>query len=243
MANITPTPAQIRVTGSTGNFFNGIWPTAAALSVSGGSITLGTDLSSGLTGESVKLDRLMRANSIVDGQGLPTMQFQALWQRFAETIEQAFADDQSQIDALDVIVAQLQALINAQAATSAQVATVQSDLALVNSKTNPVDGLLSATSAGVINISAHTREYADGTSVAVNSGSISGFSEGQFVRVYYDDAARAGGAVSYQGTTEEITQTGARHVIGGVTIPAAGQPPVEGVGTTPPGYVRNISEF
>ena len=58
------------------------------------------------------------------------------------------------------------------------------------------------------------------------------------MRVFYNDAAREGGAVAYQGTTDEKTQVGDTHVIGGVTIPAAGSPPASGEGTTPPGYVR-----
>lgn len=199
---------------------------------------MGVSLDAGLVGESVRLDRHLRDIAIVEATGAPSFKEQAREQKNLEAIEAAFANQQTQINSIEVIVAQLQAVINAQAATAATVATVQSDLALVNSKTNPVDGLLSADSGGVINISAHSRDYADGASVAVNAGTVSGFSEGQFVRVYYDDAARAGGAVAYVGTIDEVTQTGARHVVGGVTIPAIGDPPAEGTGTTPPGYVR-----
>lgn len=185
---------------------------------------------------------MTRDVAVVDPRGGPDLQFQSLWQRTVETIEGAFVDDQNQINSLNTIVAQLQQVINAQAATAAELTTVRADIDLANSRTEPVDGLLSATSTGTINISAHDRVYADGTTVAVASGSISGYSEGQFVRVYYDDAARAGGSVSYQGTTSEVTQTGTRHVIGGVAIPALGSPPSTGVGTTPPGYVRNLNE-
>lgn len=205
-------------------------------------MTLGASLSSGLQGSTVRLDRLTRAVPVVDGNGTPNLDFQGLWQRTVETIEGAFVDDQNQIDTLNVIVAQLQQVINAQAATSAELTTVRADIDLANSRTEPVDGLLSATSDGLINIAGHDRVYADGTSVAVSSGSVSGFAEGQFVRVYYDDAARAGGSVSYQGTTSEVTQTGVRHIIGGVSIPAVGSPPATGTGTTPPGYVRSLGE-
>ncbi len=229
------------MSGQAWNAFNGIDLTAAILSAAGGNIILGVSLDSGLTGEAVRLDRHLRDVAIVEAGGAPSFKEQAREQKNLEAIEAAFGNQQTQIDAIEVIVAQLQAVINAQAATAATVAAVQSDLALTNSKTNPVDGLLSADSGGVINISAHARDYADTTSVAVNAGSISGFSEGQFVRVYYDDAARAGGTVSYQGTIAEVTQTGARHVVGGVTIPAAGSPPSEGTGTTPPGYVRELN--
>ena len=104
-----------------------------------------------------------------------------------------------------------------------------------------MDGLLTANSDGVVSISAHSRVYTTGsteTSVTVNAGSVSGFAPGAFVRVFYNDAARVGGAVAYQGTTAEVTQTGDTHVIGGVLIPEVGSPPATGEGTTPPGYVR-----
>jgi hypothetical protein len=243
LPDITITPAQLQVSGYSWNAFNGIDITPAILSAAGGDISMGVSLDAGLTGETVRLDRHLRDVAIVGKGGEPSFKEQAREQRNLEAIEAAFANQQTQIDAIEVIVAQLQAVINAQAATAATVAAVQSDLALVNSKTNPVDGLLSADSGGVINISAHARDYADGASVAVNAGSISGFSEGQFVRVYYDDAARVGGAVAYVGTVDEVTQTGARHVVGGVTIPAIGEPPSEGTGATPPGFVRERFEL
>jgi hypothetical protein len=241
LPDITITPAQLRVSGYSWNAFNGIGIAPAILSASGGNITMGVTLDAGLIGETIRLDRHLRDVAIVGAQGEPSFKEQAREQKNLEAIESAFAGQQSQIDAINLIVTQLQEVINAQAATAATVATVQSDLALVNSKTNPVDGLLSADSGGVVNISAHSRDYADNVTRGVNAGSISGFSEGQFVRVYYDDAGRAGGAVSYQGTVEEVTQTGSRHVVGGVAIPAAGEPPATGTGTTPPGYVREMN--
>lgn len=213
----------------------------AALSwVSGGSLNLGPNLGSDITSQNIRLDRLTRNISIA-GSEPPTLQFQALWQRTIEAIEAAFnyvnsvnAGQQVSIDAINAALALASSAKQQAEATDA-------NLALVNSKTNPIDGLLTATSDGVITISAHTRDYADGTSVPVNAGSVT--NAGPFARVYYIDAARTGGAVAYLATTDEITQTGNVHIVGGVSIPAAGSPPSTGTGSTPPGYVREFSEF
>lgn len=234
MPSLTITPAGLKITSAATGLFAKLDIEPQISRLTGGNVAMGVSLESGLSGQNIRLDRILRTE---EKSGV---KFQALWQRTVKSIEDAFKEDQTQIDALNVIVAQLQAVINAQAATAAQVAAVDADIALANSKTNPIDGILSATSGGVINIAAHNREYANGDIVAVNAGSISGFSEGQFVRVKYPDAARQGGAVAYEGTTEEVTQTGSIHIVGGVTIPMAGDPPATGVGTTPPGYVRNL---
>lgn len=169
------------------------------------------------------------------------MQFQALWQKNCEAVEAAFFAQGQQIDFLTTIVTGLQEAQRAAAEANQGVATLNAGVSLSSSRTEPVDGLLTANSDGVVSISAHSRVYTTGsteTSVTVNAGTVSGFAPGQFVRVFYNDAARLGGAVAYQGTTAEVTQTGDTHVIGGVTIPQVGEPPSEGSGTTPPGYVR-----
>jgi hypothetical protein len=211
-----------------------------SLNYSGGSIDIGPDFGFGLTGKSLRLDRLQRAVPIGGPQG-PSMQFQALWQKNCEAIEAAYLAQQGEIDTLAEIVAGLQAAQQAAAQANQGVETLNAGISLQSSRTEPVDGLLSATSDGTVTIAAHERVYTTGateTRVNVNGGSLSGFAQGAFVRVFYNDAARAGGAVSYQGTTGEVTQTGDTHVIGGVTIPQVGSPPSSGEGTTPPGYVR-----
>lgn len=241
MPSLTYTPASMTMTGGE----VGLLPvrfnyTAASLSLIGGSVTLGPNLSTGLTAENLRLDRLMRAVPIGGNDG-PSMQFQAFWQKHCESIEAAFASQGGQIDTLQEIVAGLQAAQAAAAQANQGVETLSAGISLTNSSTDPVDGLLTANSAGTITIAAHERVYTSGTTetlVSVDGGSISGFSSGQFVRVFYNDAAREGGAVSYQGTTYEKTQVVDTHVIGGVTIPSAGSPPASGEGTTPPGYVR-----
>lgn len=212
--------------------------TGATLAWTGASVAIGPNLGSSLADQFIRLDRLMRGDQIQSNDGV-SQRFQRLWQETVEKIEAAFeyvnsvnAGQQATLDALTAA----QALA---ASAKQQAEATDNNLAIVNSKTNPIDGLLSATSDGSITISAHTREYADGTSVAVNAGSVT--NAGPFVRVYYVDAARTGGAVTYLATTGEITQTGNVHVIGGVSIPAAGSPPTSGTGTTPPGYVREFN--
>jgi hypothetical protein len=214
--------------------------TAAALAWAGSTtVGVGPNLGSSLAEEFIRLDRLMRGDQIQGSDGV-SQRFQRLWQETVEKIERAFeyvnSVNTTQQATLDALTA-AQALA---ASAKQQAEATDSSIALVNSKTNPIDGLLTATSDGVITISAHTRDYADGASVSVNAGSVT--NTGPFVRVYYMDAARTGGTVTYLATTEEITQTGNVHIIGGVTIPALGDPPSEGTGTTPPGYVREVSE-
>lgn len=238
-------PAQLRYSGADINLEPIRFTfTAAALVYAGASITIGPSFEIGISGASIRLDRYQRGVAIVDKNGNPTLQEQAANQRNLEAIEAAFASQGQQIAFLSTMLTAIQQA-QADAATANQgVATLNAGVSLSSSRTEPVDGLLSATSDGVIAVSAHSRIYTTGSteaSVAVDAGAVSGFAPGSFVRVFYMDAARAGGAVSYQGTTAEVTQTGDTHVVGGVTIPQAGSPPSEGSGTTPPGYVRPSS--
>lgn len=216
---------------------------AATIVYNGGSVVLGPDWAISLNEGNVRLDRLMRGVPIGGADG-PSMQFQALWQKNAEAVEAAFLAQGQAIDFLTTIVTGLQEAQRAAAEANQGVATLNAGVSLSSSRTEPVDGLLTANSDGVVTISAHSRVYTTGsteTSVTVSAGSVTGFAPGAFVRVFYNDAARVGGAVAYQGTTAEVTQTGDTHVIGGVTIPQVGSPPSEGSGTTPPGYVRESS--
>lgn len=90
-----------------------------------------------------------------------------------------------------------------------------------------------------ISISAHHCIYTDRT-VSVNAGTLTGsWSSGTLVHLYYDDLARAGGAVTYNATTtasmaaQSATNPG-RHYVGSVTIPASGS--ATGTGATPSGW-------
>ncbi len=103
--------------------------------------------------------------------------------------------------------------------------------------------LLSADSTGVVTIANHDRHYGDSTlnpTVSVTGDTIAtGSASGSVIRVYYDDATRAGGAVTYQFTVDPAAppvQGGSRHSVGAVTIPVAGSS--DGNYVKPPGYVE-----
>lgn len=193
----------------------------------------------------LRLDRLMRDVAITENNGRPTLQYQAAEQRKIEQIEIAFLNLEEQV----ALIAAAQEAANAAnlAAVAANDAAVAAqgaadDAASVSQlTTSGVSGLtLTATDAGAnvtITVSAHTRVYGDGTSVAVSGGSITGLAYSMAFYIYYDDALRAGGAVTYQATTSQATgaQTGNRHALGAVTTPAALGAPVGGNPNLPPG--------
>jgi len=182
-----------------------------------------------------KLDRIQRMVRYVNDDGTATPKLALDWQNTMEAIEVALSGLTGQVDNLQVLVKQIQAAQQlAQAANdTAQQSKAAQDIA--TSYTDPTS-VLTADSTGAITISAHSRVYGDGRSVSVNGGSLSGFTSGDYVSVFYDDAARAGGAVTYQGTTQAIAQGGDRHSLGQITIPAAGASPETGGGVAAPGY-------
>lgn len=189
------------------------------LSLSGGSYAIGLSAAAG-----TKLPRLRRELSYFGDTGKPTAQMQTHWQTFAERIEARF----------DAIEAALEA--QALAATAVQSAqAVQTTLDLSQSYINPV-GVLTAASSGTITVDTHSRVYSATSEVSVTGGTVTGFVPGDYVTVFYADAARAGGGVTFQGTTSAVAQTGNIHVVGQVVVPAVGQPDVPGAGPTAPGY-------
>lgn len=183
-----------------------------------------------------KLDRLQRQASYFPADGRPTAQMQVHWQRTMEAIETAFQALTGQVTDLGSIVAQIQAANNLAAAANATAVAAKATIDIANSFTNPTS-VLTAANDGTITIAAHSRVYGDGSTVSVNSGSLSGFTSGQYVTVFYDDAARAGGAVTYEATTSAVSQSGNRHIVGQATIPAAGEAATTGVSPSAPGYV------
>jgi hypothetical protein len=200
----------------------------------------------------LKLPRLQRTISIAGRDGKPALEFHQWWARFAENIEDAFNQLAATVDAIAAAQAAADAANAAAAAADAAAVAAQSaatgaqDAAdTAAAQTNLVNsypgGLtLGATDAGTdasISISAHTRVYADGTSVSVNSGALTGLAYSTLYYVYYDDADRTGGAVSYASTTSGATaaQIGDRHLVGAVTTPAGGGGPTTGDGVEPPG--------
>ena len=112
---------------------------------------------------------------------------------------------------------------------------------MIASQYPSADMVITATVAtpDTISISAHQCVYTDRT-VSVASGSLTGtWATGTLVHIYYDDLARAGGAVTYHDTTtaadaaQSSTNPG-RHYVGSITIPASGS--TSGITAAPPGW-------
>lgn len=178
--------------------------------------------------------------AIVDSEGRPTFFFQRAWEDLQQNVYEAIVS----IPGIQELIDDAQA-----AADAANAAAVVANDAAVSAAaesalaTSGASGLtITATDAGAdatITISAHTRVYGDGTTVAVSGGALTGLAYSTVYYVYYDDPTRAGGAVAYQTTTTQATaaQTGARHSLGAVTTPAALGGPVDGSVNLPPGVV------
>ena len=176
-------------------------------------------------------------------------QWQAWWQEVAEAVEDAFNNLQDTVDA--VVAAQAAAdAANAAAASANAAAASAQDTADAITSTNAlgesyVTGMtMVAQDVGTdatITISGHIRHYPqpDGSTddVAVTGDDVTGLAFDTLYYVYYDDAARAGGAVTYSATTTEATasQTGDRHTVGAIRTPVDGAADTGGSGTRPPG--------
>lgn len=211
--------------------------TAGRLSLAGGAFDIGPSLSPSLAAVlGAILDTLTSGEAIVDREGRPTRRYQQIWQNAMTAIKETLTTQGGQIDELEAVYNG----INTAQATGAQAlqtanATI-SFIDITNSYTDPV-GVGSASSAGVVTISAHNRVYpGSASSVSVNGGTVSGLTAGSYVTVYYTDPARAGGTVSYQGTTGAISQSGDTHIVWQGTIPGAGEPDAPGAGPSAPGY-------
>ena len=193
----------------------------------------------------LRLDRLQRGDKITTTDGVVTQFLQSLWQRVMEQVEKAFVTQQEQITA--IALAQAAATAANLAAAAANVAAGVAQAAAVDAgadaslASSGASGLtMSATDAGAsatITISAHTRVYGNGTSVSVTGGSVTGLSYSTGYYIYYVQASRLGGAVTYQATTNSAlaAQTGDTHSLGAVTTPAAAGAPIDGNINLPPG--------
>jgi len=210
--------------------------TAAAAVLRGGAVSFSIGQSLGTAETVPSLNRLQRSIPYYNKDGTPTAKAQIDYQRNCEATEAAFAGINNRVDDLAALLAQIQAAMDIATGAATKATEVDDLLTVALGFVDPVN-VLSATSDGTITIEAHTRVYGDGTSVAVDAGTVTGFAPGDYVSVIYQDAARAGGAVSYSGTTSAVVQTGSRHVVGQVTIPALGSPASMGAGTVAPGYV------
>ena len=180
----------------------------------------------------LKLPRFLRTLSIVDEKGQPTIAFHQWWESVLKQVEQSINAIQDALDAAGIANAAAVAAQNAANSAQSVAKLTNSGAAGLTITANDVG------SDAAIDISSHTRVYGDGTNVSVNSGSLSGLAYNTTYYVYYDDPSFAGGSVTYQVTTSQMTasQTGSRHLVGGVVTPAAGGVPVGGSGPKPPGF-------
>ncbi len=197
----------------------------------------------------VRLPRLLSSTELVDAARRPSQAFQRYWQTFAETIEQAInaiATILGITEELDQAIrdnkqateaAQAAAAAAQQAAEDAAAATVATkrEAALQGSYIEPTS-VLTATPT-TINMAAHVRYYADGTSAPVNAGSAPATAATETDYVSYSDPERDGGTVSLIVSTVAPVQTGDTHVVGAVLIPATGTSD-GGEGPRRPGYVQ-----
>jgi hypothetical protein len=196
----------------------------------------------------LKLPTLPSGMAIVDPKtGAPNIVFMQWWFQTASAIEYSIngiADALAAAGiALDAAEVALEAAEVAQgAADDAQQATddLYSSQSLVQSGIeNFTPPLLSAADTGDVTIANHDRRYGDGTIVAVTGATVAtGYMSGDVAYIFYDDASRAGGAVTYQYSLDsaDAVQSGDRHSVGAVTIPAAGTN--DGNFVMPPGIVQ-----
>ena len=179
---------------------------------------------------------MQRQIGYFDQRGHPTALMQLLWQRHCEALEEFATRISQQVNDNSNLLAQILTTTRIAQAARTEAVAVEATTSLAISYTDPVSVLM-ADSAGNVTVAAHIRRYSNGASVSVNGGSVSGFASGNYVTVYYIDAGREGGAVTYQATTAAISQEGNTHIVGSVFIPAAGEPPASGAGSSAPGYI------
>ena len=149
-------------------------------------------------------------------------------------IQQAVLDAQAAANTAQAAADTAQAVVDNQA----------SETSLVNSYTSGfTPPLITADNLGNVTIANHTRVYGDPTlnpNRSVTGATIpTTATANQIVRVYYDDPTRVGGAVTYLYTIDPAAppvQSGNRHSVGAVEIPAAGTN--DGYNQTPPGYIQ-----
>lgn len=155
-------------------------------------------------------------------------------------IEQAVIDAQTAADTAQSAADTAQtAAVTAQNNVDSQAA----EASLVNSYTTITSGdVLTASASGDVTVAAHTRVYGDSVlnpNVSVTGGTVTtGAAPGSFVRIFYDDPGRTGGAVTYQFSVDPAAapvQKGDRHVVGAISIPATGSS--IGKNIKGPGYI------
>ncbi len=188
----------------------------------------------------VRIPNFQAGRRIVNPDGSPATDF-------LTALNNAFRQLQNAQNATNAALIAAGLATAAAAAANAAADAAASETSLVNSFVTGFAGTspLSADSTGLITVSNHQRQYGDQTlnpTVNVTGSSFaSGGVTGDIIRVYYNDPARAGGAVAYLFTTDPAdppVQGGDTHVVGAVEIPAAGSS--DGGYVRPPGFTGPI---
>lgn len=180
--------------------------------------------------------------------------FQIWWQQVVEAVEAEVGalEAADAANAAAIAAAAAAAAANAAAASANTAATAAQTTAdaiteadsLAKSFVTGTPPILSATDAGAdatINIGAHTRNYPqpDGSlvSVSVSAGSVTALAYDTYYFIYYVDAGRAGGAVTYLASeaSADAAQIGDTHCVGGIKTPAAAAGDTSGNNVEPPG--------
>lgn len=199
-----------------------------------------------------KLPFLQESIQIVQDNKRPSIAFRQWWQSVIRAIQDILASIQDNIDAIeaaleaaDIAIAAADAAQTAADAAQTAADTAQGtgdEAAAIASLTNSgVSGCtITATDVGTdvsVAISNHTRVYGNGDQVAVTGNTVVGLLYSTTYYIYYVDAARTGGAVTYLVSTNSLdaAQTGDTHFVGRVTTPAAAAPPSNGEKPAIPG--------
>lgn len=228
MASFSVSPATLTITPQAATFV------PARFSVSPASLRITGQTATFSIIQAVEIPRVERLQRYEDRFGEKTqlsLREQLVQQRNAEEIESAFRQVNNNIAAVE-------ATLNLALAGLAKATAIDDKIEVEGSYTNPV-GIGSADSGGTVTLAAHSRIYA-GTAdktVSVDAGSVTGLSSGDYVTVFYRDAARVGGAVTYETTTNAIAQTGNVHIVWQGVIPSPGEPANSGSSPSGPGYL------
>lgn len=196
----------------------------------------------------LKLPPLNGQTAIVDAQGRPTPQFLQFWQRYGAAIVSAFNGQQAALEAAGIALTAAEtantAAETAQTAADTAQTAANSTAAATALANSSVTGLtITAADAGsnvTITISAHTRNYGDGTTAAVSGGTLTARPYSTDLWIAYDAPKGTTGAVTYQTFTSvqgNATGNPNRHFVGAVSTPAALGVDVDGIPVIPPGGV------
>lgn len=182
-------------------------------------------------GDSFRLYRFRSVDALVNKQGQPTAKFQLDYQRNVELTEAAVNRLIGDVTTLQEIVDRLVAAEKAAGAAQVAVEQAQTQVAqqadmqrVRDSYSDP--GVITASNVGgsvTVTVAAHTRHYIDPAEAkSVGGGTITGQPAATTLYVFYDDPTLAGGAVTYQATTDSslafaTTSNPYRHTVGTIS--------------------------